>query len=276
MARSWWIGVTGRNLDLDEVHGLLFEMLCAVDEICRTAGIEYWLDAGTTLGALRHEDLLAWDDDVDICMTPGNLAAFIRVSGMLPEGLHLLVRRGGRGPTAKIVDRRVEVREHFAEQHGLRGENVPLLALDIMEVVPVSSYANHIIQSFLGKALALKPIAAQMSRSPARLGAPRRLSWYVLSAAPEGVMRALHRPERTVSHSGGNWWSYSLCGANPRVRWPTRSIWPLSTIVLRGRRFPAPSDLPSYLTALYGSNYRIPPPPAEQLSHFTDFRRVYR
>lgn len=87
-------------------------------KIRRTAGIEYWLDAGTTLGALRHEDLLAWDDDADICMTPGYLAAFIRVSGMLPEGLHLLYGAAEEALTAKIVDRRVEVREHFAQQHG--------------------------------------------------------------------------------------------------------------------------------------------------------------
>ena len=54
------------NLSIHNVHLLLKEMLNKIDEVASKTGCIYYLHAGTALGAIRHKDLIPWDDDADI------------------------------------------------------------------------------------------------------------------------------------------------------------------------------------------------------------------
>src|SRR5690554_7319011 len=45
----------------------LLAMAKDIDVLCRKHNITYWIDGGTTLGAVRSGGFMSWDDDIDIC-----------------------------------------------------------------------------------------------------------------------------------------------------------------------------------------------------------------
>lgn len=71
------------RFDLPDEHGFLplqnkiLEIMVAVDKVCRTNGINYFIMGGTALGAKRHGGFIPWDDDLDIYMTPHDYTRFI-------------------------------------------------------------------------------------------------------------------------------------------------------------------------------------------------------
>ena len=54
--------------DMEKLHNIQLEMLKDFDEICKRHNIRYVLFAGTALGALRHQDFIPWDDDLDVAL----------------------------------------------------------------------------------------------------------------------------------------------------------------------------------------------------------------
>ena len=76
--------------ELDNLRKIQLEIMCAIDTICHRYNINYILDSGTALGAVRHEGFIPWDDDVDISMTREAYDKFIAVCKEdLPENMIL-------------------------------------------------------------------------------------------------------------------------------------------------------------------------------------------
>ena len=51
----------------------MLEMLLFLDKVFKEIGVEYRLDGGNVLGAIRHGGFIPWDDDIDIIVYPGGL-----------------------------------------------------------------------------------------------------------------------------------------------------------------------------------------------------------
>ncbi len=68
------------NEVLNKLHSVLFELLCEFDRICKKHNIQYFLDSGTALGAVRHGGFIPWDDDLDVGMMRDDYEKFLKVA----------------------------------------------------------------------------------------------------------------------------------------------------------------------------------------------------
>jgi lipopolysaccharide cholinephosphotransferase len=62
---------------LKDLQAELLNLLKIIDRVCRENDIEYWLEAGTLLGAVRHGGFIPWDDDIDISVPAGSYLQLI-------------------------------------------------------------------------------------------------------------------------------------------------------------------------------------------------------
>ena len=65
---------------LEKAHRILRETLLEFDHVCRENNIQYYLICGSLLGAVRHHDLIPWDDDVDVALTREEYNKLLKVA----------------------------------------------------------------------------------------------------------------------------------------------------------------------------------------------------
>lgn len=68
-----------KQLTMTEIQSVSLEILKNVADFCDEYGIKYFLAYGTLIGAIRHNDYIPWDDDVDIMMERPDYDRFLKL-----------------------------------------------------------------------------------------------------------------------------------------------------------------------------------------------------
>lgn len=64
---------------LHKLQSLEFMILSDFADVCDKHGINYWIDYGTVIGAVRHGGFIPWDDDIDVGMPKEDYYKFLSV-----------------------------------------------------------------------------------------------------------------------------------------------------------------------------------------------------
>lgn len=63
-------------IDYSKIHVKLLEIILLIDKLCKKYKINYFLEGGSALGAVRHNGFIPWDDDADVGMLRNDYERF--------------------------------------------------------------------------------------------------------------------------------------------------------------------------------------------------------
>lgn len=129
-----------------EMQHYLLDILTAIDRVCKTHHLNYYLIAGTMLGAVRHKGFVPWDDDADVALPREDYDKLIaHANEWLPPHLELV--SGVQNPYYPYAFARIQnknttyiLRRCFNFVGGLP---VDVFPLDGMTRNPVARYIHY-------------------------------------------------------------------------------------------------------------------------------------
>jgi lipopolysaccharide cholinephosphotransferase len=65
--------------------GRLYDLMMKVDCLFKQHDLSYWAMSGTLLGAVRHEGVIPWDDDLDVAICAEDIPSLEKLEGMLAD-----------------------------------------------------------------------------------------------------------------------------------------------------------------------------------------------
>jgi len=259
------------------------KIMLEVDRICRKHGLQYMLDSGTLLGAVRHQGFIPWDDDADLAMTRENFEAFRKVAAEeLPETMQLVLPWEYRRGMAfyDFVPRVIYLpsrRHQEDEETAFYEEKLNHLWVDIfiLDHLPdkdgEASFVRFRQKCLYGLSMPRRynvDFSKYSFLDKARVGFLGSLSmWF--------SMPGLYLRQERLSKKYNGKHTSRLYYSNYQPDFIDDSIdraWiePLTELSFEGHRFMAPNDYDKVLRTVYGDYMQLPPEEQRVPSHSDD------
>lgn len=233
---------------------VMLEMLKVVDEICKKHRLEYWLDAGTLLGAVRHNGFIPWDDDLDICMPRKDYEKFMEIAPKeLPDGLFFQTKKTDKSLRWKWI----KIRDNYSTfiQKTEEGRNIKYHQGIFIDVFPYD-----LIKDDFSVSKYILNRRFHRSKNPI----VKNLSWFVDALCiPPVKLIGYNRLKRWFlkKHSSETP-KYVSTGIEIALgfhTFETEIIFPLKRIWFENSMYLAPADSHRYLKQMFGDYMTLPP-----------------
>ncbi len=84
-----------RKIQIDEIQGLELDVLVKLIDYFEKNNITYFTSGGTTLGSIRHNGFIPWDDDIDLYVPREDYDRMMKISdGVLIDG-YISIKKPG-------------------------------------------------------------------------------------------------------------------------------------------------------------------------------------
>jgi lipopolysaccharide cholinephosphotransferase len=238
-----------RSVQLKELS-----ILCAIRDVCENNHIDYWLDGGTILGAVRHGGFIPWDDDIDIAMRKEDIPRFVEAAKReLPD--NLFMQTMDTDPSCRLPITKVRDNNSFFVENG-DDFNRPYhkgLYVDIFPLMPYPSVSKAFCKRVVRGYCRANGILLQQHTYSWRSVA--ELFWF-------GAKRLFYSLQWSLAcciFSKDKFFSNTLETNGYGIIHRVEDIFPTSTIKFEGEIFRAPANPDAYLRNIYGDYMQLPP-----------------
>lgn len=242
----------------------LLDMLLYFDKVCKENGINYRLDSGMVLGAIRHGGFIPWDDDVDVAID--NYSDYKRLCNYLKKHPH---------PQYVLQDDTTDNRhiKHWSTLRDLKSEYIHLEAGDdILDrmlqyrglQIDIFPFEKGIIKSIYLEYAKLnnKEKWALLEQRYFKMRLIHFIRKYICNPILRNVSRIFGN-DMFIMYAYGMPFKYRII--------PKDVIFPYSHVTFEGIELPAPAQPERYCEIMYG-NYMDLPPVEERGSHNVTYR----
>ncbi|WP_368937788.1 phosphorylcholine transferase LicD [Morganella morganii] len=249
---------------LKDAHIVIIDGLIEIDRICKKNNIEYWIDSGTLLGAKRNGKFIAWDEDIDICMTRENYELFIKIAHNDLNKDKYFLQNYTTDKNYKIhpVPSKLRINNTFllwtdqdGNEYNYNNTSHSGLYIDIfpMDKIPKHPFFGTIIKTLYKIYYQRRYNNKTIYKKTISLFGKIFLNYNMLSLLNRAYINYC---KKTPYNKG---YDYSCDMGLKAYNYPADIIFPLSSITFEGREYPCPNNVERYLTLTYGSDFMIPP-----------------
>lgn len=225
----------------------MLDILIEIDKICQKHNINYWIDGGTLLGAVRHGGFIPWDDDIDIAVMHNEYTKLLKIlSKELPSNLKVqtpLTDKHYYSPFAKVRDLNSEIVEKGSYPYQYNGI--------FIDIFPIHK-ANKTLAKMSGRLTDRYLLSTTYRNNPAE---PIRRKNILIRFFCFKILNLLFSlVNQLVKHNYLNYY----WGTYYSLNCPKEDIVPVTKILFENHYFNAPRNYCTVLKYQFGNYEELP------------------
>lgn len=253
---------------LRKVQLVQLEIVKEIKRVCNEAKIDYFLDSGTLLGAVRHRGFIPWDDDLDIGMLRKDYDMFLEMAPKyLNERYEIIDWKHEKGyphPMAKVIKKGTVYVEEKRKDDSKQGIWVDVFAYDKVPDSPkIRRKQGRCIMLYRGLIRAKCKYQTWHVNGVFLFGKwlknlPLRI--FSLFFSKESLVKKYEEAAR-LANTTSETMMYFANGSSAYGKWfiPSSCFEKLINVEFEDDVFRVPRDYDLYLKTVYGDYMKLPP-----------------
>lgn len=239
---------------LRDLQYRMLDMLLYLDGICKQLNINYYLDGGTCLGAVRHGGFIPWDDDLDVVV---DVKDYDRLCDYLLKHPHPKYVLHNRQTDDNYYVGWARLRDKYSESN-YQGDNLFIANQEKIfkytgVMIDLFPYSDHVIP-WIHKPLHWIQNKINRTYFVGKHKSLADIMYHFLFDFLKPIANFIG-----LLFSDGKMYAHDYLSHDAVYRFPKNKIYPLRDIEFEGHIFKVPNDTDFYLRYIYNNFMNLPP-----------------